>query len=170
MKRKKIAMIVTMVITVIISSLNISLAYNEQLIEPKVKKCTPYTSYSDYIDTTYKKQQFSHIVEKSSIPQTITKVVTLTRSLNVSGGITGETKILLAKSKVNFELGYEGTKSETVYIQWGPIVNQRARLIAGKVFAKTIGEKSTMDSYCNLTKDYYYIEGSYDTYSESQDI
>lgn len=82
----------------------------------------------------------------------------------------GESNIIIGKSKVNFELDYVGSKAETVSITWGPIVNKKVKLVAGKVWAKTIGKKSSMDIYCNLTTKPYYIEGSYDNYSAAYEV
>ena len=169
-KKTYIKILNVFVFTILLFNNNIVFASNKNLIEPTVKKCEPYTSYSDRIDTTSKKQQFSYIVEKSSIPQTITRDVTLTSSVSVKGGISGEANIIIAKSKVNFEIGYVGSKAKTVSVTWGPIVNKKVKLVAGKSWAKTIGEKVSMDNYCNLTRKTYYIEGSYDNYSDAYEV
>ena len=170
MTKKYIKILSIFIVTIFLLNNNIVFSSNKKMIEPMAIRCVPHTSYSDYIDTTFKKQQFSHIVEKSSVPQTITRNVTLTSWLSVKGSISGESNIIIAKSKINFELGYVGSKSETVSITWGPIVNKKVKLVAGKVWAKTIGKKSSMDIYCNLTSKSYYIEGSYDNYSDAYEV
>lgn len=170
MRRKNICVISFVLFVIFLINDSVSLAHNQKLITPMSKRCTPSTSYTDRIDTTYKKQEFSYIIEKSSIPQTVTRNVTLTSSLSVKGSISGEANIVIAKSKVNFELGYVGSKADQVTVSWGPIVNRKVKLVAGKVWARTIGQKTMIDIYCDITRRSYYIEGSYDNYSDAYDI
>lgn len=155
---------------VILFGTHVSFASENNLIDPMAKKCTPHTTYSDYVDTTAKKEQFSFIVEKSSVPQTIERYAGLTRTLSVKGNVSGNLNVILAKSKIGFELGYVGSKTVTTKVTWGPIVNSKVRLTAGKLWARTIGKKSVMDSNCNLTKTTYSIEGTYDDYSDAQPL
>lgn len=171
MNQKSRNLLISSVLSIVILfGTHISFASENNLIDPMAKKCQPHTTYSDYVEKTVKKEQFSFIVEKSSVSQTIERSVTLTNSLSVKGSLSGELNAILAKSKINFELGYVGSKAVTTKITWGPIVNSRVRLSAGKLWAKTIGKKSVMDINCNLTQTNYSIEGTYGNYSDAKPL
>lgn len=147
--------------------LNINSVTAKNFVEPCSPRCTPYKSYTETSVSKSQSEQFTHIVYSSPISSTVTREVTLTSTLTLKTGTSMSMNMLIAKSSINFEMGYAGSRQTKTSIKWNIPAGSTYKLIAGKEIADVTGRVSEMDSYCNLTSKPVSVKGSFRTYSKA---
>lgn len=160
-KTKKI-----LILSVSILLLNYSSSYANE-IKPTSVRCQPFTTYTEKDIIKSRTQQFSHIVYNSPIPSVVTYKVKLTSTLSLKAGASGDVNALLAKTSINFEMGYIGSRETETTITWKVPAGSKYKLTAGKELADVKGEISKVDAYCSITNRNINVKGSYRTYQKA---
>ena len=130
--------------------------------------CQYSEAYSENIGSSWEDEQFRHLAKASSIPSHVTRTVTVTSSLSFKGGYEGNINFVLAKSKVNFELGYTGSETTSTTITCDiPGDNRSYYLVAGKLMQNVEGKKIITNTDCSRETQTTNLEGSTMTYHEA---
>lgn len=130
--------------------------------------CQYSRSYSETIGNSWEDIQFRHVADSNSVPSSVTYDVTVTSSLALTLGGSGNVNFLLANSSVDFELSYIGSIARTISITWDNIpANETHVLIAGKRMASVNGKITTIFTDCSNRVDNISVKGSTETFHRS---
>ncbi|MFM1524599.1 MULTISPECIES: hypothetical protein [Helcococcus] len=162
---KKLRIILSMFALLFLFNLNNTNAIG--YIVPNSIRCQPYTSYSESSVSRSQSEQFTHMAYSSPISSTVTHRVTLTSTLSLKAGVTADMNVLLAKSSINFEMGYVGSRETSTSITWNVPAGGNYKLIAGKEIADVSGLVSEMNFNCELTEDPIRVKGNYRTFHKA---
>lgn len=130
-------------------------------VTPMVIVCPYELAYSETVSSLSKVIQWMHAVDPSVTQISITKSVTIIKSVSIVVGAGSDFSIFGQKTNIHFELGYVGTKNDTFTQTWNVDPHtQTIYLRSGKYFQTVYGSIEEINTNCSYSSRVINVRGT----------